>query len=512
MTTAAQDKSSLSSSLWHGLGLFGESYLLFSIGTLRPIWSQLYPSCFNAQDYSQCPHPYLNYKSITYSVVVGVMIGMILLGIAANNIGRRKGSIITASFMSFGSLCLTLSTILLSNNANVLFPVMSISLFIFGIGVGGEYPLSATLASERAMAQMKSRMERENNEDVYVERRMNRLLFRNNDKKKEKVIEEPPDCLTPRRGNIATQNNDTEKDGGKLTSLLQGGVTISSTNTTPWQTLDAVKTTTSSNNISKNIHNLSINTSHKDLTPMTESYYSAEHTNSILHLSPTKETLNSLSTYNTNMRKRGRDVLLVFSMQGLGIFANSSMITVLLLMFRQKSYDGGEADNEDGDNSNIYYYTNTSLLNIWRLTYAIGTAILFYVLVSRIFYLTESEVWTQDVKQREEERIEKYHRESGVGFQPPPLAQQQQQIIMKKNKDDGQEDPVISSTMSSITMKSEFNTLGSTNIDGCRVFPAILTASTEDVSTSRFSTMILLLRHYGVRLFGTSMTWLLWVR
>ena len=247
---------------------------------------------------------------------------------------------------------------------------------------------------------------------------------------------------------------------------------------------------------------------------MTESYYSAEHTNtnSILHLSPTKETLNSLSTYNTNTRKRGRDVLLVFSMQGLGIFANSSMITVLLLMFRQRSYDGGEADNEDGDNSNIYYYTNTSLLNIWRLTYAIGTAILFYVLVSRIFYLTESEVWTQDVKQREEERIEKYHRESGVGFQPPPLAQQQQQIMMKKNKDDGQEDPVISPTMSSITMKSEFNTLGSTNIDGCRVLPAILTASTEDVSTSRFSTMILLLRHYGVRLFGTSMTWLLWVR
>ena len=32
--------------LWPGLGLFGESYLLFSVGTLQPLWSILFPSCF----------------------------------------------------------------------------------------------------------------------------------------------------------------------------------------------------------------------------------------------------------------------------------------------------------------------------------------------------------------------------------------------------------------------------------------------------------------------------------
>ncbi len=39
---ASSSSSSSPSALWHGLGLFGESYLLFSVGTLRPMWSKLY--------------------------------------------------------------------------------------------------------------------------------------------------------------------------------------------------------------------------------------------------------------------------------------------------------------------------------------------------------------------------------------------------------------------------------------------------------------------------------------
>jgi len=76
------------------------------------------------------------------------------------------------------------------------------------------------------------------------------------------------------------------------------------------------------------------------------------------------------------------------------------------------------------------------------------------------------------------------------------------------------QEPVISPTMSSITMKSEFDLLGSTNLDGCRMMPAVLADNADeedrDHRKQQSSEVMLLLRHYGVRLFGTSATWLLW--
>ena len=147
------------SALWHGLGLFGESYLLFSIGTLRPLWQELYPTCFSSNinndaadddDYnssSSCNNPYLTYNSLSYSVVLGVMLGMIIIGTLASNIGRRKCSLLNASIMVGGATLLVVSSCFLSgqfdntsssyydaaggsyySRPDVLFQVMSISL------------------------------------------------------------------------------------------------------------------------------------------------------------------------------------------------------------------------------------------------------------------------------------------------------------------------------------------------------------------------------------------------
>ena len=265
--------------LWHGLGLFGESYLLFSVGTMRPLWETLYPSCFDESDDSACPRPYLSYKSITYSVVLGVMVGMIGLGVMANNVGRRRGSIITATLMAVGAICLTSSSIFLSSNPSTLFPVMSLSLFIFGIGVGGEYPLSASSASERAMAAMKKRQRHE---------------FEHVSKMKRLLSSPAASVATPRKGNLST------RDDGKQDSLLRINTTEKIA-TFPWQTLQSK----SSNETEKSDGD-------KKLSIVTESYGDVP-------LSPTnitKETNNSLSSYNASLRTRGRDVLLVFSMQG----------------------------------------------------------------------------------------------------------------------------------------------------------------------------------------------------
>lgn len=183
------------------------------------------------------------------------------------------------------------------------------------------------------------------------------------------------------------------------------------------------------------------------------------------------------------------------------------MLTVLLMVTRKSSgsnqggenYNNGDAGDEDANS----YYEPSTLLNIWRVTYATGAAILIYVLVSRIIHLTESEVWEQDRRQREEERRERHQREAGVGFKPPQVAP----------SDEKDNDPVVSPTMSSITMRSEFDHLGSTNLDGCKACRLVGVDDEEEKHGScnnnkkPSSEIRLLFRHYGVRLFGTSMTW-----
>lgn len=145
---------SVSEHIWPGMGLFGESYLLFSIGVFRPIWELLFPDCF---DGITCSNTLLG--SLTYTVVIGIIIGMVSIGLLAGRIGRRNGSIVTATFMTIGSIGLTFGAYQFRNNPQALLKNMDLCLFIFGIGVGGEYPLSASSASERAMSETKAGFE-----------------------------------------------------------------------------------------------------------------------------------------------------------------------------------------------------------------------------------------------------------------------------------------------------------------------------------------------------------------
>lgn len=271
----------LKDSAWPGMGLFGESYLLFSIGTLQPIWEILYPNCFSGD---QCSSRILH--STTYSVVLGIICGMIVLGRMANSVGRRRGSIITASFMAGGATLLTLVSLILSPYPQTMFICMSVLLFLFGFGVGGEYPLSASSASEKAMGIMNQRLQQE------LEREQQRR--------------------NPRKQGIIRDH--IRGDG-----------------------------------------------------PVTQN--------------------------------RGQKVQLVFTMQGMGILLNSVALLILLLVFGQT--------NE---------YDNQALLSIWRITYGLGALILICVLVSRVLYLRESEVW-QDDKARKEEVNRGYLLEQAVQLQ-----------------------------------------------------------------------------------------------
>jgi hypothetical protein len=119
-------KEWLCQSAWPGLGLFGESFLLFSIGTLKPLWEIIFPDCFS---YEQCSPRLLH--SLTYSVVVGIILGMINLGYIANTIGRRNGSILTALLMTIGAVGMFLVSCFLVDSPPRMYQSMSVrSLFI----------------------------------------------------------------------------------------------------------------------------------------------------------------------------------------------------------------------------------------------------------------------------------------------------------------------------------------------------------------------------------------------
>eukprot|EP00532_Pseudo-nitzschia_australis_P017637 CAMPEP_0168312540 /NCGR_PEP_ID=MMETSP0142_2-20121227/67952_1 /TAXON_ID=44445 /ORGANISM="Pseudo-nitzschia australis, Strain 10249 10 AB" /LENGTH=713 /DNA_ID=CAMNT_0008265511 /DNA_START=65 /DNA_END=2203 /DNA_ORIENTATION=+ len=322
-------------SLWPGMGLFGESYLLFSIGTLTPLWRELYPNCFNPNaNYAYnnnnngnnnggggtCSPRLL--QSLTYGVVLGVVFGMVLLGYLSDRIGRRKGSILTATLMAMGSLGLVgVSSLaaVATASAETVFRGTVACLVLFGIGVGGEYPLSASLASERATEEMNVN----GNRNVTVNVNVNTETARN-----QALLDEE---RAPKRRQKSTQPIPMPMIQSNSTTITR----------TPGETDYA---------------------------------YQAM---------PKTQPPNSSSN-------RGRRVQLVFAMQGMGIWFNS-----LIMLFLFWILKGQSSDDDDGDDksNNYEYYSAHDLLTIWRVTYGIGAAILCFVMLSRILYLEESKVW-----------------------------------------------------------------------------------------------------------------------
>jgi MFS family permease len=67
--------------------------------------------------------------------VSGIIVGMLLMGYIADQIGRKWGSVLTATFMFIGGILLTCSSGPTIQGWAIMFAV---SQFIFGYGVGGE--------------------------------------------------------------------------------------------------------------------------------------------------------------------------------------------------------------------------------------------------------------------------------------------------------------------------------------------------------------------------------------
>ncbi|KAA6426474.1 MAG: proton phosphate symporter [Trebouxia sp. A1-2] len=128
-----------------GLGMFSEAYWVFSVGNLKGIFRAEYPNCWKS--YSQCSSGLIN--SLTYTQVAGIIAGQITLGFLADRIGRKWGSVTTASLMLIGGILILASA---GNSPHGIFLMYTTCQVIFGYGVGGEYPIASSSAAERAEA------------------------------------------------------------------------------------------------------------------------------------------------------------------------------------------------------------------------------------------------------------------------------------------------------------------------------------------------------------------------
>ncbi|KAI0879358.1 major facilitator superfamily domain-containing protein [Hypoxylon argillaceum] len=127
-----------------GAGLLLEGYVLFSIGNLQPLFADVWKSCWGTK--TVCDKNWV--ASVTYLEIIGIMFGQTGVGIIGDWIGRRFGLIQDAVIMFLGLLLLTGSWGVTLQGWVILY---AFSLFFYGIGVGGEYPITATSSMENAV-------------------------------------------------------------------------------------------------------------------------------------------------------------------------------------------------------------------------------------------------------------------------------------------------------------------------------------------------------------------------
>ncbi|KAJ5604735.1 hypothetical protein N7510_009889 [Penicillium lagena] len=127
-----------------GAGLGLEGYVLFSIGNVQPLFQAAFPDCWDHA--TICNKQWIN--AVSYLEVIGIILGQVLVGVLGDWIGRRWGLIQDATIMTLSLVMLTAAWGVTQNGWVICY---AWSLFIYGIGVGGEYPMTATSGMENAV-------------------------------------------------------------------------------------------------------------------------------------------------------------------------------------------------------------------------------------------------------------------------------------------------------------------------------------------------------------------------
>jgi len=111
---------------------------------VKPLLQAAFPGCWSK--YTVCNETWT--QAIDYLEICGIIVGQILVGIIGDWLGRRWGLIQDATIMFIGLVMLTCAWGTTLNGWVICYVW---SLFFYGIGVGGEYPMTATSGMENAV-------------------------------------------------------------------------------------------------------------------------------------------------------------------------------------------------------------------------------------------------------------------------------------------------------------------------------------------------------------------------
>jgi PHS family inorganic phosphate transporter-like MFS transporter len=128
------------------MGFFADAYDLFSISLLTRLLGRIY-----YQDYAPGAKPGKlpidANAAVTALALVGTLLGQLVFGWLGDRIGRKRIYGVSLLIMIVSSLCSAMS---FGTEPSAVIGSLCFFRFWLGFGVGGDYPLSATIASEYA--------------------------------------------------------------------------------------------------------------------------------------------------------------------------------------------------------------------------------------------------------------------------------------------------------------------------------------------------------------------------
>ncbi|KAI7842967.1 hypothetical protein COHA_003372, partial [Chlorella ohadii] len=130
-----------------GMGMFSEAYFIFAIGNIEPLFEVQMPNCWACSEGTACTCNQTTVDNVQNIEISAIIVGMLSFGFVADVIGRKWGSRLTMIIMFIGACLLTGAY---GPTDQVFLSVFCFSLFFYAVGVGGEYPLAASSAAERA--------------------------------------------------------------------------------------------------------------------------------------------------------------------------------------------------------------------------------------------------------------------------------------------------------------------------------------------------------------------------
>ncbi|KAF4688262.1 hypothetical protein FOZ60_002961 [Perkinsus olseni] len=133
-----------------GIGFFADAYDLFVIDLVLAMLSEL-----NHEDSTGVGLNSATKGAIAAATSVGAVVGMILFGVLGDRVGRRVSILVTGTLVALGSIASACA------QRSLTFPLadqLILFRFVLGIGIGGEYPLSAAMASERSSTDIRGRV------------------------------------------------------------------------------------------------------------------------------------------------------------------------------------------------------------------------------------------------------------------------------------------------------------------------------------------------------------------